>query len=146
MEEKEKKKASEEEVKTENKAKNIFEDVKDDTSSFKKEDIESGKIMAILAYIGILCLIPFFAEKNNKYVVYHAKQGLNLFLIEVIASVAVGFFSAVAAFLWFLLFFVGILSFAVSAGSFALSIIGIINVCNGKAKELPIINKFKLIK
>ena len=123
--------------------KNIFEDVKDDTELFDKKDIESGKVMAILAYIGILCLIPYFAEKNNKFVVYHAKQGLNLFIIEIIATAAVSMLSIV---LFFLFFVGGLIGLAVSAGSFALSIIGIVNVCNGKAKELPIINKFKIIK
>ena len=123
--------------------KNIFEDVKDETELFDKKDIESGKLMGILSYIGILCLIPYFAEKNNKFVVYHAKQGLNLFILEVIASFAVRALSVVLLFLFFI---GGLIAFAVSLLSFALSIIGIINVCNGKARELPIINKFKIIK
>lgn len=126
-----------------NQKKNIFEDVKDDTELFDKNDIESGKVMAILSYIGILCLIPFFAEKNNKYVIYHAKQGLNLFVLEIIASAAVSMFSII---LFFLFFIGGLIGFAVSGLSLALSVIGIVNVCNGKAKELPIVNKIKIIK
>ena len=126
-----------------NQKKNIFEDVKDDTELFDKNDIESGKVMAILSYIGILCLIPFFAEKNNKYVIYHAKQGLNLFFLEIIASAAISMFSII---LFFLFFIGGLIGFAVSGLSLALSVIGIVNVCNGKAKELPIVNKIKIIK
>ena len=123
--------------------KNIFEDVKDETDKYDKKDIESGKVMAILSYIGILCLIPYFAEKNNPFVVYHAKQGLNLFLLEVIASVAISVLSVI---LFLLFFVVGLIGFAVGVCGFALSIMGIINVCNGKAKELPIVNKLKLVK
>ncbi len=128
----------------EDKAKEVLNDVKDETNNYDKKDIESGKVMAILSYIGILVLIPYFAEKNNKYVQYHAKQGLNLFLIEVIAGIAV---SIITGILSFILFFLGaIISYAISLCFFALSIIGIVNVCNGKAKELPVINKIKLIK
>lgn len=128
----------------EDKAKEIFNDVKDETNNFDKKDIENGKIMAIFCYIGILVLIPYFAEKNNKYVVYHAKQGLNLFLLDIIASLAVGIITGMLSFV--LAFLASIVSFVAGIFFFALSIIGIINVCNGKAKELPIINKIKLIK
>ena len=100
--------------------------------------------MAIFCYIGILVLIPYFAEKNNKYVMYHAKQGLNLFLLDVIASIAVGIITGILSFV--LAFLASIVSYIVGLFFFALSIIGIINVCNGKAKELPVINKIKLIK
>ena len=128
----------------EKKAQNILDDVKDETDSFDKKDIESGKVMAILSYLGILVLIPYFAEKNNKYVAYHAKQGLNLFIIEIIASFA---FSILSVIFWLILFFiVPLLGAALSLASLGLTIIGIVNVCNGKAKELPVINKFKIIK
>ena len=136
-----------EEKKVEDQNKNIFNDVKDETNLYSKEDIDNGRVMSILAYLGILCLIPYFAEKNNKFVVFHAKEGLNLLIIEIIASVAIGIISSIfVSILWVLSIFVSLLSFAVSAGAFALSVMGIINVCNGKAKELPVINKFKIIK
>ena len=128
----------------EKKAQSILDDVKDETDSFDKKDIESGKVMAILSYLGILVLIPYFAEKNNKYVAYHAKQGLNLFIIEIIVSFAFSIFTVIFGLL--LLFVVGILGAALSLASLALTIIGIVNVCNGKARELPVINKFKIIK
>ena len=128
----------------EKKAQNILDDVKDETDSFDKKDIESGKVMAILSYLGILVLIPYFAEKNNKYVAYHAKQGLNLFIIEIIASFAFSIFSVIFGLIIF--FIVPIIGAALSLASLGLTIIGIVNVCNGKAKELPVINKFKIIK
>ncbi|NOZ12212.1 MAG: DUF4870 domain-containing protein [Acidobacteria bacterium] len=44
---------------------------------------EINVLMVILAYFGILCLIPFFAEKDDEFVQYHARQGLTMFLAEV---------------------------------------------------------------
>ena len=125
------------------KARKIINDVKDDSKSFAKKDIESGKVMGILCYIGILVLIPYFTEKNNKYVLYHVKQGLNLFIWEIIGGIAVGI---IAALLWRLWIITNIIDTVFGLAILALSLIGIVNVCNGKAKELPIVNKFKFIK
>ena len=106
------------------------------------KEVEDGKGMAILSYIGILALIPYLSEKNNKFVMYHAKQGLNLFILEIIASVAL----SVLAVTIILIPLIAVLSPIVGILSFVLSIIGIVNVCNGEEKELPIINKIKIIK
>ena len=38
--------------------------------------------MGIIAYFSLLALIPYFCEKKNKFVVYHAKQGMNLLIFE----------------------------------------------------------------
>ena len=111
--------------------------------SFSKKEIEDGKLMGILSYIGILSLIPYFTEKNNKFVMYHAKQGLNLFLLEMICSVAI---SIVGSLLWLLFWLVGLVSTAVGVASLVLSVMGIVSVCKGEAKELPYIGKFKLVK
>lgn len=127
----------------EDKAKKMVSDVKDESSSFDKKDVESGKVMGILSYLGILALVPYLTEKNNKFVIYHAKQGLNLFIIEIIGSAII---SIAGSFLFVLSFIVSLISSAFALGIFVLSILGIVDVCNGKAKELPVINKFKIIK
>lgn len=113
------------------------------TNNFSKKEIEDGKLMGILSYISILSLIPYLTEKNNRFVMYHAKQGVNLFLLEVICSVVL---SIVGPLLWLLLGVIALVSALVSLASLVLSIIGIVNVCNGVAKELPYVNKFKFIK
>ena len=66
------------------KIKSLFTNLEDKTAEYKKEDIEKGKLMAVLSYIGILVVIPYFAEKENKFVRFHAIQGLNLLLINLI--------------------------------------------------------------
>ncbi len=45
------------------------------------EDVEKNKAMAILAYI--IFFIPLLAAKESKFAMYHANQGLNLFLFWV---------------------------------------------------------------
>lgn len=117
--------------------------VVENRNQFSKKDIEDGKLMGILSYIGILCLIPYLTEKENEFVKYHAKQGLNLFLIGVICSAGL---SIIGGILWLLIGLIALVSSCVGLLALALSIMGIVNVCNGEAKELPIINKFKLIK
>ena len=95
--------------------------------------------MGILAYLGILSLIPFLVKDQSSFVRAHAVRGINLFLLEVIAWVAVGVFSWVPV-------LNDILSTVVGLASFALSLIGIINVANKEDKDLPFIGNIRLIK
>ena len=104
----------------------------DSTSSFTKEDIEKNKVMAVLAYL--IFLIPLLAAKDSPYARYHTNQGLILFIVAVISSVI-----AVIPILGWIV--APIISIIVTI----LAIIGIVNAATGKAKELPIIGKFKLI-
>ena len=124
----------------------MFTDLKDHSKDYTKKEKEEGKAFAILSYIGILCLIPYFAEKKNKYIRFHAVQGLNLFLINIIYSVAVVVASMILVFIPIIgaiaIMLLGVLSY----GFYALYIWGIVNACQDKAKELPIVNKIKLIK
>lgn len=113
------------------------------TNNFSKKEIEDGKLMGILSYVGVLSLIPYLTEKNNRFVMYHAKQGVNLFLLEIICSVVL---SVVGPLMWLLLGVVALVSALVSLASLALSVIGIVNVCNGVTKELPYVNKYYFIK
>ena len=125
------------------KFKELFTDLKDYTAEYDPKDVESGKGMSILSYIGILFLIPYLAEKNNKFVRFHAIQG---FILSFIYSAAYGIVCAILALIpiigWILIGLLGL----VPVGFFVLYVWGIVNVCNGKAKELPVVNKLKIIK
>lgn len=126
-------------------------DTPDTTDQYAKEDIEKNKAMGILCYLGILLLIPLFAAKDSKYVRFHLNQGLLLIIAAVIVSAAVGVVQGIA----FALFFESLFALYVlfrtitslcTLPIFVLMVIGIINVVNGRTKELPVIGKFKLIK
>lgn len=159
MEENEEKKEEikAEEVKTEKttveKAKEVFTNVADETANYDQKEISDGKAMAILSYIGILALIPFFAEKNNKYVVYHAKQGMNLLitwagyvvlaiLLSLIKVKKVVWFVVVKVTPWWITLPLWLVGLFIGA----MAIVGIVYAATGKAKELPLVNKVKVIK
>lgn len=105
----------------------------DTTEEYDKNDIESSKVMAALAYI--IFFIPLLAAKDSKFARFHANQGLVLFLGGLISSVV-----AVIPILGWII--APLLSIAITV----LAVIGIINAANGKAKELPLIGKFKILK
>lgn len=127
---------------------NILADVNDVSSTFSPEDIKEGKVMGILSYIGILVLVPFFFETSNQFVVYHAKQGMNLFIYGFGTAVVFGLLSYILTFLIpiFGIVLSSILWLAHLGFFGGLMAIGIVNVCYNRAKELPIINKIKIIK
>ena len=101
--------------------------------------------MAILAYLGILVLVPIFAAPQSKFARYHANQGLLLCIASIAFSVVYFILSAIIlAISWRLHFIVSIIGLC-GLVFLALMIIGIINAANGKAKELPVIGKFRLL-
>lgn len=113
----------------------------DTTKDYDNSDIESNKVMAVLAYIGILVLVPILAAKNSKYARFHANQGLVLFIAEIIYNFVSAIIRAVLP-----LAVVNILLLVISALFLVLSIIGIVNAATGKATELPVIGKIRIIK
>lgn len=115
-------------------------------SSGEAQDAEQNKVMGVLAYLGILVLIPLFAAKESKFARYHANQGLVLCIAAIVYGVAYSILSSVIlAISWRLYFLVSIIGL-VGVGFAVLAVIGIINAVNGKMKELPLIGKYKLLK
>ena len=101
----------------------------------KKTSNENDKIMGILAYVGILVVVPLFAGGNSKFVKYHANQGLVLFIAMVLTNI-----------LWVIPFLGWVAAPAVGLLILVLTIMGIINVVNNEMKPLPLIGGIKLIK
>ena len=67
----------------------------DTTSQFDPQDINDNKGMSVLAYIGILFLIPLLACPNSRFARYHTNQGLVLFLLELAIGVVTGIFGII---------------------------------------------------
>lgn len=113
-------------------------------------DAQNNKAMGIIAYLGILCLIPLFAAKQSKFAQYHARQGLTLLIFDVAYIIVVRIIDAILwnALPWTMLGIYSVVSGLLSlAGVFflVLMIIGIINAAKGECKELPIIGKIDFI-
>lgn len=107
-------------------------------------DAEDNKVMGIIAYLGILCLVPLFAAKESEFAQFHAKQGFTLFLAEIVGSIVFNILGA--ALPWQLSFITGLLSAVVWIGMLVFSIMGIVSAINGEMKELPIIGNIKILK
>jgi uncharacterized membrane protein len=94
------------------------------------------KVLSSMAYISILFIVPFLARPDSQYCKFHANQGLVLFLLGNLITLAlkfVPFGHGFLAWIWGLL-------------SFALMIIGILNAAQGHAKELPLIGSIRILK
>lgn len=123
-----------------------FNNTADSTAGFDPQDIEQHKGMSVLAYFGPLVLIPMLAARDSAFARFHSNQGLLLCIASIIYGIAYSILSAVIlAISWHLYFVVsliGLVGFVFAV----LAVIGIINAVNGKAKELPVIGKYHLLK
>lgn len=119
-------------------------DTEDYTNSCLPEDIEDNKILSLFAYLGILILVPIFAAPESKYTKFHVSQGVNLIIAELVVTVLT---SITAFFVWVPLLpeIMGAVASIAGVVLSVLMIIGIINAVTGKAKELPIIGKWKIV-
>lgn len=122
----------------------------DMTGQFHPQDIQNNKLMAVLSYFGILVLIPLFAAKNSPFARFHANQGVILFIIEFIYGI-------LQFILWLIILFTvgfdswvytiyNLITTVISLGLFVFAILGIVNAAQGKAKTLPLIGGFKVLK
>lgn len=103
--------------------------------------------MAVLAYFGILVLIPILAAKESKFARFHANQGLILLIIGVAYSIFVQVVIKIVVFISYAL--AGIVGIALGLAwllLLVLAIIGIINAVKGEFKQLPIIGQFQILK
>ncbi|MCX5694868.1 MAG: hypothetical protein NT014_07130 [Candidatus Omnitrophica bacterium] len=55
--------------------------------SSQEKEIHEGKFFAVISYVSFLCIITLILKKDNKFALYHAKQGLVLFVMEVAAFI-----------------------------------------------------------
>ncbi len=96
----------------------------------------NNKGITYLSYLGILALIPFMSKKDDEFVQFHAKQGLNLFIFEVIVNIILNVLGLGVTFISGIIY----LLFSI------LSIIGLVNVAKGLKTPLPVIGSIQIIK
>ncbi len=49
--------------------------------------VEEGKIWAFIGYWWILFLVPLLGKKDNKFALFHGKQGMVLFVFWIVISI-----------------------------------------------------------
>ena len=96
----------------------------------EKKVVPEGKVWALMSYLWILCLIPLIMKRDDKFILFHAKQGLMLFLGSII-------FSAVA-----LIPIIGLIGALANLIIFILSIAGIINSLLGRYWRIPFLGEY----
>lgn len=119
----------------------------DFTATMDPTDIAQNKVMGVLAYIGLLFLVPLLAAPNSQFARFHANQGLILFISDAIVGTVITIFSVIFGFIPIVgPIIVGIISSVLGLFLLVLMILGIVNAATGKAKELPLIGKIRIIK
>jgi uncharacterized membrane protein len=104
-------------------------------------DVEQNRVFAVLAYIGLLWLVPLLAAKESPFARFHTNQGIVLFLTFFVAMSVCGIFMIIP--------FVGCLLIPVFllllVGHVVLMVLGIVNAAQGRLKPLPVIGGWKLL-
>ena len=119
----------------------------DYTAQFDYNDIQQNKVLAVLAYFWILFLVPLLAAPNSQFARFHANQGLVLFLADIASGVVIGILSAIL--IWIPIagvILIGLISAAIGICLFVFMIMGIVYAATGRAKEVPLLGKIKIIK
>lgn len=91
------------------------------------KSIEENKVIAAIGYIWILCLAPLFLKRNSPFAQFHAKQGLMLFILEVVG--------------W-LIFWIPLIGFLLYIIVILFAVMGIMYALQGKYWEMPILGKY----
>ncbi len=94
-------------------------------------DSQNKIVMAVLAYIGPLVIIPYLMAKDDAFVKFHIRQGLVLLVIEVVCWILAMVFLPLLLILWIVKLII-----------LVLAIIGIINATQNKQKELPLVGSY----
>ncbi len=100
-----------------------------------ESNLDQVKIMAALAYFGILFFLPLVTHPNSSFGKFHANQGLILLLFNIIISTVLTV-TIIGVFLLPLLYLF----------TLVLLIMGFVNALNLKKKRLPVIGGFDIIK
>lgn len=120
---------------TENETKNPEE--KEEKSDEKPTSAGENNLNTMSALAYILFFIPMLTHRENKFAMFHANQGLVLFITVVIINVVGGMIPIIG---WFILLPLGYIFILI------MMILGIINALGGKKKKLPLIGGFKIIE
>ena len=96
----------------------------------KDPEVQDAQFFAAIGYLSFLCFVPIALKKGNKFALFHGKQALVLFILELAAAIL-----KVVPALGDLVFTLSFVVFGI------LSLIGIIKVLMGERWEIPVIHE-----
>jgi uncharacterized membrane protein len=104
----------------------------------KKQNSETeNKLLGALSYISVLCIIPLLLKREDKFIHDHAKQGVGLFLMELIVGAAtevIGWLPVIGDLTRLVASVMGVIFLIIS-------VIGIIKVLSGSSFTVPLIGE-----
>ena len=102
--------------------------------------------MIVLAYLGLLALIPLLVEKNDREVQWHAKHGLVLLVVEVALFIGLSIVGAIVGHIPVIgclgALIGALISFGLTIGILVVHIICIVKGVNGERFTLPYISQY----
>lgn len=128
--------------------------IDEETAYFDPPDIEQNKVICAVSYLSILFFLPLAFCPNSKFGKFHANQALILLIAKAVLGIAVKIVSSIVfGIIGHLPLFNSLLGtvFDIIFGLIGLipvagMIFGIVTAAQGKAKRIPIIGKFNIIK
>lgn len=100
--------------------------------------VDQNRMMAAIGYLGPLFLVPMLALPKDHFAQFHARQGMVLFIAEVLVWFVFDFLF-ISAFGFGGFFIWSTLSFLLWVGTVILTILGFVNAYQGKEVPLPVI-------
>lgn len=89
--------------------------------------VSSSNFLAALSYVWILFLIPLLGKRQDPLCQYHAKQGLTLFLVEVVGT---------------LVFWIPLFGWVLFLAVLLAAIWGFLQALQGNYWEMPVLGKY----
>jgi uncharacterized membrane protein len=103
-----------------------------------REEIDEGRILAAVAYLPGLCFVGFAAAPANRYVQFHARQGLILFGIDVAAWIGLAIVGASVGRIPYLgLVITAVAQLAVGLMLLAVTVYGVAKGASGTFARIP---------
>ncbi len=91
--------------------------------TFDQADIQRNKDIAAFSYVWIMSVLIYFSRKESKFVQYHSRQGIVLFLM----TIPLSFIPYIGRYLIFL--------------AVAGMLLGFINAAGGQTRDVPLVGK-----
>jgi uncharacterized membrane protein len=103
-----------------------------------ERDISTGRLLASVAYLPGLCFVGLLGAPQNRYIGFHARQGFLLFMVELVAWLAIAIYDASLGRIPVLGFLVGaVIKFVVGMGLLAMTVYGVIKGAGGELARMP---------
>ncbi len=109
---------------------NIIEKISSAIDATKKPGV-LPRFLAAISYLGVLCLAPIILKVKNDYVRFHARQGLILFIAEIVFIL-----------IWVIPFVGVIIGFIGWIICFVFSLMGLVNGIAGREWKVPVLHRF----